>query len=262
MAVIHWRQTLASLVLALVGCLMLATAARAACALTIGWEPYVPYQFFDATGEVTGADIELARQIGDAVGCELTFSKLPWARQLSELRNGSLDVAMSASWTEERNEYVRFSIPYRQSEMAIFVRRGTVADYPLTGLVDIPKVDFRLGVVIGYYYGEAFEELRKQAAFAAFIDPASDYPTNIRKLLHDRIDGFLSDDLAVMRAEARALDALDMIERYPLQLPGDDFHIMFSRRSVGPEIVAEFDEELEVMKTDGRLAAILQLFID
>lgn len=237
------------------------SSALAACELRFGWEPYVPYQFAGAGGEVTGADIVLMRELAAAIGCEVVFKELPWARQLLELENGAIDVVMSASRTPERAEYALFSMPYRRAEMAIFVRRGTVAQYPLSALSQIPEIGFRLGVILGYYYGEEFEQLRQDAAFAAYVDPAADYQTNIRKLLHRRIDGLLVDDVAVMLAEARALGVADRVERHPLAMPGDEFHMMFSRRSIAPDLVAAVDRELDAMKARGRIEAILAQFV-
>lgn len=253
----RWFATL----IAVLACIATWRGASASCTLKIGWEPYVPYQFEGSGDRATGADIEMMRAVAEAIGCNAAFKEMPWARQLSELRNGTLDVAMSASRTPEREKYARFSVPYRQAEMAIFVRDGTVSQYALRGLSDIPGIDFQLGVIFGYYYGEEFEALKNDPAFAAHVDAAADYPTNIRKLLHERIDGLLVDDLAVMLAEARALGVADRVERHPLQIPGDDFHLMFSRRSVDPDIVAAVDRELERMKADGSIQTILDDFV-
>lgn len=236
-------------------------SALASCELRFGWEPYVPYQFAGDDGEVTGADIALMRELAAAIGCDVVFKELPWARQLLELENGAIDVVMSASWTPERAEYALFSVPYRRAEMAIFVRRGTLSQYRLTALSQIPEIGFHLGVILGYYYGQEFEQLRQNRAFAAYVDPAADYQTNIRKLLHQRIDGLLVDDVAVMLAEARALGVADQVERSPLAMPGDEFHIMFSRRSVAPDLVAAVDRQLHAMRAGGRIQAILDQFV-
>jgi polar amino acid transport system substrate-binding protein len=235
--------------------------ALASCELRVGWEPYLPYQFA-TDGEVTGADVVLMRELASAIGCEVVFEELPWARQLLELEQGTLDVAMSASWTPERAAYAHFSVPYRRADRAIFVRRGTVSQYPLSALADVPGIGFRLGVILGYYYGPEFEALKRDPAFAAYIDPAADYPTNIKKLLHARIDGLLVDDVAVMRAEARRLGVADRVERYPLPMAGDEFHLMFSRRSVAAEVVAAVDRQLQVMKASGRILAILDQSVE
>lgn len=234
----------------------------ASCELRVGWEPYLPYQFAGEDGRATGADLVLMRELATAIGCGVVFKELPWARQLLELENGALDVAMSASWTAERAAYAHFSIPYRRADMAIFVRRGTVSRYRLRALSEIPGIGFRLGVILGYYYGPEFEELQQDPAFAASIDPAADYATNIRKLLHARIDGLLVDDEVVMRAESQALGVADRVERYPLQMPGDEFHLMFSRRSVAADVVAAVDRQLHAMKASGRILAILDQFVE
>lgn len=234
----------------------------ASCELSVGWEPYLPYQFAGEDGEATGADVALMRELGAAIGCEVVFRELPWARQLLELENGMLDVAMSASWTPERAEYVHFSTPYRRADMAIFVRRGSASEYPLEALAEVPDIGFRLGVILGYYYGPEFEELKQDPAFAAYVDPAADYPTNINKLLHGRIDGLLVDDMAVMRAEAERLGVADRVEAHPLRMPGDEFHLMLSRRSVPPEVVAAIDRQLEAMTASGRIRAILDRFVE
>jgi polar amino acid transport system substrate-binding protein len=235
--------------------------ASASCELRCGWEPYVPYQFAGDDGEVTGADIVLMRELAAAIGCDVVFKKLPWARQLLELENGAIDVVMSASWTPQRADYALFSVPYRRAKMAIFVRRGTVSQYPLTALSQVPVIGFRLGVIFGYYYGREFEQLKQSPAFAAYVDPAADYPTNIRKLLHRRIDGLLVDDVAVMLAEARSLGVADRVEQYPLAMAGDEFHLMFSRRSVAPDLVTAVDRQLDAMRTRGRIQAILEQFV-
>lgn len=256
-----FQQEWTGILIIVVMSLVTGHGAAASCTLTVGWEPYVPYQFTGEKGEVTGADIELMRTIAKEIGCQTVFKELPWARQLSELKNGTLDVAMSASKTPEREAYVRFSIPYRQSEMAIFVRDGTASQHPLSSLSEIPRADFRLGVIFGYYYGDEFETLKDDPTFASHVDAAADYPTNIRKLLHERIDGLLVDDLAVMRAAVRELGVVDQVERHPLHIPGDEFHIMFSRQSVDPELVANVDRTLEKMESDGSIEAIFEEFV-
>jgi ABC-type amino acid transport substrate-binding protein len=69
------------------------------------------------------------------------------------------------------------------------------------------------------------------------------------------------DDVAVMRAEARALNVADRVVRYPLQMPGDEFHLMLSRRSVAPDLVVAIDRELRAMEASGRIQAILEQFV-
>ena len=81
------------------------------------------------------------------------------------------------------------------------------------------------------------------------------------RLIDGRVDGFLTDDVGVMVAEARALGIETEVERYPLSLPAQEIRFMFSRASVDPAIVAAFDDSLTRMKADGRIRAIIDSFL-
>jgi polar amino acid transport system substrate-binding protein len=236
-------------------------AAEAACALRVGWEPYAPYTYADDAGEVTGADIELIRALADEVGCALEFAQLPWARILREIENGTLDVSTSTSWTPERTQWAWFSEPYRETEMAIYVRRGEVGRFDLNSLADIAEQKFRLGVITDYYYGDEYQVLTADSRYDAWIDGATDYATNIRKLSSGRIDGYLVEDVAVMEAELDRLGRTEQVERYPLPIKGEQLRFMFSRKTVDADLVAAIDEALERLRADGRLAAITSKYL-
>ena len=236
--------------------------ASASCLLRMGWEPYAIYTFADPDGNPTGVDIDLMKAIAKDVGCEVTFRQLPWARMVLELENGVIDVTSSTSRTPERERFAYFSEPYREAEMAVFVRRGEAGNYVLEDLSSIPGADFRLGVIAAYYYGPEFAELIKDPRFAAQVDGAADYETNIRKLLHGRIDGILVDDVGVAVGEAKALGVEDLIERHPVRVAGDDLHFMFSRKSVNPETYAAFNARLARMMTDGRVDEIKARYLE
>lgn len=228
--------------------------ADAACRLLVGWEPYAIYTYAGDSGEVRGADIDLMRAIGRDLGCEITFKQAPWTRVLLEVENGTIDVSTSTSRTPERDKYAWFSNSYRTTEMAIYVRRGEVGIYSLDNLAAVAKTGFKLGVIAGYHYGPEFAGLMRDPAFAGFVDEAIDYQTNIRKLMHGRIDGYLVEDVGVMLAEAKTLGVLDQIERYPLAIPGENLHLMFSRKTVEPETVNAVNASLERIMADGRLS--------
>ena len=226
------------------------------CTLRVGWEPYAPFTFAGEDGEVTGADIDLIEAIADELGCSVVPVELPWARILKEVEHGTLDVSTSTSWTAEREAWGMFSEPYRETEIAIYVRRGETPRFALKGLADVPAQQLRLGVIVDYYYGEALAEAASDPAFRAWIDGAPDYRTNIRKLVSGRIDGFLVEDIAVMDAELERIGLSELVERYPLRIPGEKLRFMFSRKTVEPEVVEKVDATVAKMRADGRLDAI------
>lgn len=231
------------------------------CTLRVGWEPYAPFTFADKDGEATGIDIDLIKAIADEIGCSVVPVELPWARILKEVEQGTLDVATSSSWTEERGRWSLFSKPYRETEIAIYVRRGEVARFDLASLADVPDQELRLGVVVDYYYGEALTDAESDPDFAAWVDGAPDYPTNILKLVNGRIDGFLVEDIAVMEAELERMGVSERVERYPLHIPGEKLRFMFSRETIEPELVAQADAVVAEMRGDGRLDAIMAKYL-
>jgi polar amino acid transport system substrate-binding protein len=246
------------------GLIMAATAAgrgEAACTLRTAYEPYGVYMFTGADGKAAGVDVDLVRAIADELGCVASFPEMPWARALLELENGGLDVTTSASRTPERERFAHFSVPYRQAQMGIYVRKGESGRYALDGLSGITDAGLRLGIMRGYYYGPEFEALMADPAFARQVDSTVDYETNIRKLLHGRIDGFLVDDIGVMVGALAAYGAEDQVEQHPVLLAGDEFHMMLSRKSVSDSLVTEIDEVLARMEADGRLRQIMDKYI-
>ena len=187
---------------------------------------------------------------------------MPWARVLHDLENGRIDVATSVSRTPEREHFAHFSVPYRQAQMGIYVRKGESGRYALDGLSGITDAGLRLGIMRDYYYGPEFEALMADPAFAGQVDSGVGYETNIRKLLHGRIDGILVDDIGVMVSALADYGAEDQVEQHPVFLAGDEFHLMFSKKSVSADLVARIDEVLARMKADGRLRHIMDKYIE
>ncbi len=232
-----------------------------ACSLSVGWEPYGVYSYVEADGKVAGVDIDLMKALASDISCKVTFRQLPWPRHLLELQAGLVDVATSVRKSSERAAYGWFSEPYRQVEFALFVHRGQVANYHLTSLEGIAEENFRLGIVDGYYYGPMFAGLMKRPEFARQIEGALDYGTNIRKLVHGRIDGVLAEDVNVLIQEAKTLGLYESLEIYPLAIPGDELHLLFSKQSVTRATVAAINASLRKLKADGRLQQIFDRYL-
>jgi polar amino acid transport system substrate-binding protein len=235
--------------------------AEAACTLRASFTLYGVYSFTGPDGEAAGADVDLVKAVADELGCVASFHKMPWARVLLELENGELDVTTSASRTPERERFAHFSVPYRQAQMGIYVRKGESGRYTLDGLSGVVEAGLRLGVVNGYYYGPEFEALMADPGFAERVDGVINYETNIRKLLLGRIDGILVDDIGVMIGALADHGAEDQVEQHPVFLAGDEFHLMFSKKSVSADLVARIDEVLAGMEADGRLLHIMDKYI-
>jgi polar amino acid transport system substrate-binding protein len=226
------------------------------CSLRVAWEPYGDYTFRGDDGEPSGIDIEVMRVVGKELDCAVEFPELPWARILIELEQGQIDATTSAARTPERDTFAYFSTPYREANVAIYVRRGEVPRHPLARFEDLVGAQFRLGVIKGYHYGDLVAEVLADPGMAQWVDRSPDYATSIRKLVHGRIDGYLAEDVGVLETEAEALGLLDRLERHPVKVPGEPLHVMMSRAGVAEDLAAAVDAALLQMRDDGRLRAI------
>ena len=98
-----------------VGAAQMAGLAQAPAAWQVGTEPaFPPFEMRDdATGQLTGFDIELMQAIGEAAGREVQFISLPFDGLVPALQSRTIDAAISGmTITAERAQTIDFSRPY------------------------------------------------------------------------------------------------------------------------------------------------------
>ncbi|MBF0118200.1 MAG: amino acid ABC transporter substrate-binding protein [Desulfobacterales bacterium] len=228
--------------------------------LTMGWEPWDPYQYEDEKKEVKGLDIELIDAIVKNMHCELVLKQMPWKRELNEVKDGNIDLAAGASKTPEREEFAYFSAPYRTESAVMFVRKGEANKYNFLKLEDIMESSFSLGVVNGYYYGEKYTELIKNSNFNKKLDIVANDSFNFKKLMVNRIDGFLVDKISGI-ARLRKEGILDKVEMHSLPIYSSEICVMFSKKSTKPEEVTAFNKSLDELKANGTYDKILNKYL-
>jgi ABC-type amino acid transport substrate-binding protein len=77
---------------------------------------YEPYEYYDASGKLTGFDVELARAVCDYYGWEFSESTMSFDVALSKLRQGEGSCAWSGiTKAPEREKLYLFSKPYVES---------------------------------------------------------------------------------------------------------------------------------------------------
>ncbi len=233
-------------------------AEQPACTLLVGWEPYAVFTYDRGDGQPAGVDIDLMRRIGEQAGCAVAFRELPWTRILLELQAGRIDATTSVQHTPERDGFAYFSVPYRKGELALFTRRGEASALPINDFEDWAGTGKRLGVILGYSYGPSVDPVLASPEVVALTDVAPDYATAIRMLVSGRTDAFLSEDVNVMAGEVAALGVADDIERHPAHVPATEYHVMFSRESVPPDVVSAADLVIDEMKRSGEIDALIE----
>jgi polar amino acid transport system substrate-binding protein len=230
---------------------ILATALFAApTSLTVGWSDYPPFQI----SATSGLDIELAQAVFTQAGYTPSFQKLPWARQLSSVEMGTLDVVMDASKTEARAKFADWSNTYRQerNDLLTLVTNGTA----VMGLKQLIGQNVKIGVQQDSYYGPDFDALSKDPAFKALLDSAPDTATSLTKLEAGRIT-FLVDDIVSVQYAVKT-GKLATAVKVALPIYGDDVYFMISKKTLAadPTLLDKVNKAIALLAGNGTFKAI------
>ena len=165
-----------------------------------------PYSYRDeATGEVVGLEIDIAREAAAKLGRELEIRRAKFPELLPMVSTGEADLAASGiTITEGRRQTVDFTIPYAVEGGMFLYRAGEpmptmiLAEQMRVATMDASTYDFYLCAhnidSIRYgYFSQAVDDLKAGLVDTVFYDSCS------VKLLAEKSDG----KLAASRLETR-----------------------------------------------------------
>ena len=184
-----------------------------------------PYSYRDeATGEVVGLEIDIAREAAAKLGRELEIRRAKFPELLPMVSTGEADLAASGiTITEGRRQTVDFTIPYAVEGGMFLYRAGEpmptmiLAEQMRVATMDASTYDFYLCAhnidSIRYgYFSQAVEDLKAGLVDTVFYDSCS------VKLIAEKSDGKLAASrletrenfgIAVKRGNAQLKAALD-----------------------------------------------------
>lgn len=225
--------------------------------LSNAWSPYEPYSYVETDRGFsiwTGLDVELLRVIGERAGYHIESEDIPWDEHVHRIEIGETDLATSATWTPEREEFAHFSAPYRKETMALILPRGAGGELPAETdeelVARFKETGFRLGVQDGIAFpSAAIEAFLADPGNSGQIVVVQQQQDLLRNLLAGHIDGFPADRIGAATI-VWMNGQQDAVEEHPL-LVERDVHLMFSKASVSPEVVADFNEAIRSIRDDG-----------
>jgi polar amino acid transport system substrate-binding protein len=210
---------------------------------------FPPMGFKDENNEITGFDVDLAKEASKRLGREVEFKAIDWSSKEAELKSGRVNVLWNGlDITEKRKENMLFSDPYMDNRQIIFVAKGNPKaikdEQSLKGMAIgtqssstaeeyIDKTDF---------YQKDVREVKKYADFvSAFMD-----------LENGRIDAVIGDEIVgryYMSKHPDAIEAVDVAIG-----PVSQFGIAFAKDN--QKLRDEVQKVLDEMKADGTIAKI------
>ena len=217
---------------------------------------YPPF-YYEEQGQIKGIAWELVQELFHRMNRKIDISLYPLKRALYLLENSEADALMILIRTNEREEYLNFTIPVISVRGLIWYA-GDRDDGPISyqSLDDLKE--YTVGVTLGYSYGQEFDD--KIREFPRVESAATDVQ-NFRKLQAHRIDIFPCNEIL----------ARGIFNRYP-EFQGAFSHsdrsfILWNlRMGIGKESVLagrvqEINRIISDLRSEGFVDAVVDKYI-
>lgn len=225
-----------------------------------------PYMFVDENNELTGVDIEIAKEVFRRIpeyDLEITV-----ADALQGVLSGQYDIAINNyGYTDERAESYYFSYPYKTT-FNVYIQRPD--DTPLTSLEDLADRGYKIELNAGGLTANALEQWNAdnpehqinilytdtnfQVKFEHLIDGTTDVAIDDGPILDTLLGKFgLEGQLVGNEIDPETEDFL---------FPQNNTYFLFGKNDDGYEIREKVNAVLKEMKEDGTLAKITQKYFD
>ncbi|TDQ64409.1 polar amino acid transport system substrate-binding protein [Maritalea mobilis] len=216
---------------------------------------YPPASYLNAQGEFEGFDVDVAKELAERLGVEVSFINPAWEAITSGKWGGRWQVAIgSMTPTPARAEVLNFPAVYYYTPAALYVHK----DAPYTSVEDV------MGKKIGASAGSTYESyLNQTLKLDEEYSPAFEFLIEPGEIRTYETDTNVMDDLRLgdgVRLDAGVSSVPNIMEavknNYPLRIVGEP--LFFEPLAV---VVAKGDDEfsqkvgaiIEEMRADGTL---------
>lgn len=153
-------------------------------AIQLGTDAYSqPLEFIDEKGVHKGMTADYMALMKERLNLDLITSQtLPWNVILDKAKNREIDVLTSVASTPQREQYLRFTKPYLNCPIVVFMRWDATPLTDLNNLMDAP-----VGVVNGYAHHELLERDFPQLN----LHPVGSVDEGLQKLIDGEIDAYV-----------------------------------------------------------------------
>lgn len=152
---------------------------------------YAPFTL-ERSGDLSGADVQMAEALAKALGAQPQFVSTSWSGLMRDYEAGRFDVALGGiSITPERAKVAAFSIPYHEGGKTPIVRCGTEARFDTVDEIDRPDVR----VVVNP--GGTNQQFVRERLSHAHVTVHPDNRTIFAEIAGGRADVMVTDDVEV-----------------------------------------------------------------
>ena len=213
--------------------------------MTVITEESPPFNF-TRKGKITGSSTEVVREILRRLGRPDNIRVLPWARSYNMLQNRPNVALFSTTRTPEREDQFYWIGPLFTVHFGFYAKKGS--GLQLNSLEDAKKVGS-----IATYKDDVKEQLLKSMGFTN-LDSSKSPASNLKKLMSDRVDLWLFDNLGmpdVARQQNVDPSELELI----LPFRSYQSYVAISRQTPA-NVVSQWQSVLQAMVQDGSFFGI------
>jgi len=202
-------------------------------------------------GEADGFSVELLKAVAKEMGLSIEFKVDNWNTIKKELENGKLDVLPLVGYSEERDSYFDFTVPYIVMRGNIFVRNNYTE---ITSEEDLYKKE------IIVMRGDNSQEYAEMMDFTDQLILVDTYTEAFELLSSGQHDAVLAqslvglkliNELEITNVEAVTRMSDDGVDRIKLSLEGYEQKFSFAVREGDKELLALLNEGLAIVSENG-----------
>ena len=217
----------------------------------VAGDPYPPWTEGEAGAKATGGvAVEIVRQLFERLGMKTLTVVYPFERGMQRIKDGSEDVILMVSKTQEREAFISFTSPIRHSRWVFFHQKGK--DFEWSQWEDLKA--YRIGYVTGNNVGKEFPAAAEKYNY--YIEEVKADTFNARKLLLGRIDIALTDLEVMQRIIELNPEFQHKLDWYDKPVFESFYHLGISKKSFLVPMLPKINEVLEQMKEDGTFQEI------
>lgn len=205
--------------------------------ITVGTEgTYAPFTYHDASGKLTGYDVEVTRAVAEKLGVKVEFKETQWDAMLAGLKSGRFDLVANqvALTSPERQATFDKSEPYSWSGAMLLARADDTR---------FRKPEDVKGLKAGQTLSSNYGELARQ--YEAQIVPVDGMAQALLLIQQKRVDATFNDSLAL----------LDYLKKHP---NSGLKPVWESPEKVGAGLVANKGNEDALAKISAAIVALQQ----
>jgi len=213
--------------------------------LVVGTEgTYRPFTFHDASGDLTGYDVEIVTAVAEKLGVEPKFQETQWDAIFAGLDAGRFDIiANQVSINDEREAKYELSEPYTVSPGVVIVAKDNT---------DIDSLASLSGKTTAQSLSSNWYDLAKENG--ANVESVEGWAQAIALLEQGRVDATLNDKLTFL--DYKATDAAGAADLKVAAETDDPSRNAFVVKKGETALVSAVNDALDELRADGTLAKI------